>query len=88
MGERGDGLGFLLEVFGFLLAQMRMEHLHGRLLLEADMLPEVDFGIATLAQQADEPVIAKLLSDVVGHTVPPAVQCEARRSLQVDPLLR
>jgi hypothetical protein len=44
-----------------------MQHLDGRLLIETYMLAELDLGIATLSQQADESVVAKLLSKSVCH---------------------
>src|SRR6516225_8607629 len=50
-------LGYRLEVLGFLLTQMGMQHLDSRLLLEAHMLAQVDFGVATLSQQVDQPVV-------------------------------
>ena len=88
MSERGNGLGFLLEVLSLLLGQMRMQHLDGRLLVESHMLSEVDFGIATLSQQADQSVVAKLLSKSVCHLRPPHIQSEARIQLQVDQSFR
>ena len=74
MHEGGNRLGFLLEMLSFLLCEVGMQHLDGRLLVEPHMLAEVDLGVATLAQQADEPVIAKLSSDAVGHAATPAVR--------------
>jgi hypothetical protein len=53
MSQRGDGLGFLLEVLGLNGAQMGMQHLDGCLLVEPHMLPEIDLGIAALSQQGD-----------------------------------
>ena len=67
MSQCSDGLGFLLEVLRLNTVQMRMQHLDGRLLIEPHVLSEVDLGIATLSQQADQPVIAKLLSKSVCH---------------------
>ncbi len=84
MSQRSDGLGFLLEVFDLLTTQVSMHNLDGRLLIEPHMLPEVDLSIATLSQQADQPVIAKLLSKTVCHPGPPNVQSEATISAKVD----
>jgi hypothetical protein len=50
---------------------MGMQHLDGRLLLEAHVLAEVDLGVATLTQQADQPVVAKLSTDTVDYGRPP-----------------
>src|SRR5260370_28775013 len=50
MDECGDGLGFLLEVLRLQLAQMRMQHFDGRLLVEPHGLSQVDLGIAPLTQ--------------------------------------
>jgi hypothetical protein len=44
-----------------------MQHLDGGLLLEAHMLPKVDLGVAALSQQADQSVVAELLSKPVCH---------------------
>ncbi len=74
MSQLGDGLGFVLEVLGLLAAQVDMQHLDGRLLIEAHVLPEVDLGIAALPQQGDQAIVAELLSDAVGHAAPPRVQ--------------
>ncbi|HWZ17703.1 MAG TPA: hypothetical protein VNW73_02805 [Ktedonobacteraceae bacterium] len=52
------------------------------------MLPQVDLGIATLSQQADQPVIATLLSKSVCQLRPPNIQPEARIQLQVDQSFR
>ncbi len=84
MRQHGDGLGFLLEMLGLLLGQMRMQYLDGRLLIEPHMLSQVHLGIATLSQQADQAVVAKLLSKTVCHLWPPNLQPEARIQLQVD----
>ena len=39
MHQRGNRLGFLLEVLDLLLSQMRMQHFDGRLQIEPHMLP-------------------------------------------------
>ena len=67
MSERGNGFSFLLEVLSLGLGQMRMQHLNGRLLVEPHMLSQVHFRIATLSQQADQPVVATLLTKSVCH---------------------
>src|SRR5260370_34876288 len=46
---------------------MSMQHLDGRLQLEPHMLTKVHFRIAALSQQADQPIVAKLLSNAVCH---------------------
>src|SRR5260221_12115461 len=84
MGERGDGLGFLLEVLGLLVSQMGMQHLDGGLLIEPQVLAQVDLGIAALSQQGDQAVVAKLLSSAIRHLRPPNVQLEASTRSQVD----
>ena len=56
-----------LEMLRLLPPQMGMQHLDGRLLIKAHMLTQVDFSIATLSQQAGQPVVAQLLSKSVGH---------------------
>ncbi len=71
MGERGDGLGFLLEMLGLGLGQMGMQHLDGGLLIEPQVLAEVDLGVAALSQQGDQAVVAKLLSGAIRHLRPP-----------------
>jgi hypothetical protein len=88
MHERGNGLRFLLEVLGLLLGQMGMQYLDGRLLVEPHMLSEVDLSIATLSQQADQSVVAKLLPKSVCHLRPPHIMFEARMKLQVDQSFR
>src|SRR6266700_941812 len=83
MRKGSNGFGFLLEVLGLLTAQMSMQHLDGRLLLEPHMLSEVDLSIATLSQQADQAVVTKLLSNMVCHLWPPPITFEAQMKLQV-----
>jgi len=78
MHERGNGLRFLLEVLGLLVGQMSMQHLNRRSLVEPYMLSEVDLSVATLSQQADQPVVAQLLSKSVCHPRPPHFTFEAR----------
>jgi hypothetical protein len=84
MYERSNGLRFLLEVLSLLFSQMRVQHLDGCLLVEPYMLPEVDFSVATLSQQADQPVVAQLLSKSVSHLWPPHFTFESRMKLQID----
>src|SRR5215471_14646080 len=67
MDECGNDVRFLLEVFSLLLAQMLMEHFYSCLLVESHVLAQVDISEATLSQQADQPVVAKLLTDTVDH---------------------
>ena len=84
MHEGRDGLGFLLEMLGLNTAQMGMQYLDSCLLIQPHVLPQVDLSITTLSQQADEPVIAKLLSKAVCHLWPPHITFEAQMKLQVD----
>jgi hypothetical protein len=88
MHERGNGLRFLLEVLRLLLSQMGMQYLDSRLLIEPHMLSEVDLGIATLSQQADQPIIAKLLSNAICHLRPPHFTFEVPMRLRVDQSFR
>jgi hypothetical protein len=67
VSQLGDGLGFLLEVLGFCVAHMGVQQLNGGLQLEPNMLAQVHFSIATLSQQANQPVVAILLSHPIGH---------------------
>jgi hypothetical protein len=67
VSQSGNGLGFLLEVFDLVACQVRMQHLDGCLQIQPYVLPKVDLGITTLSQQADQPVVATLLSNAVGH---------------------
>ena len=66
------------------VAQMLMEHLYSCLLVESHVLAQVDFSVATLSQQADQPVVAKLLSKSVRHLQSLHFTFEARMKLQVD----
>src|SRR5215470_17538558 len=84
MDECGNDVRFLLEVFSLLLAQMLMEHLDSSLLVESHVLAQVDFGVATLSQQADEPVVAQLLSSVVCHLRVSSHPFEGGMKLQID----
>jgi hypothetical protein len=84
MSQPGNRLGFLLEVLGLNTTQVSMQHLDGRLQIQPYMLPKVDLGIATLSQQADQPVVSTLLSHPVCHLRPPSFQPEARIKLQLD----
>src|SRR6266436_2569568 len=84
MNQRRNRLSFLLEMLGFLIGQMGMEHLDGRLQIEPHMLAQVHLGVAALSQQGYEPVVAKLLSHAVCHVWPPVLPQEARLSFQAN----
>ncbi len=84
MHEGRNGLRFLLEVLCLSTAQMGMQHLDSCLLVESQMLPQVNLGITTLSQQADQSVVTKLLSNTGCHLRPPHITFEARMKLQVE----
>jgi hypothetical protein len=69
MREPGNRLGFALELFCLAAGQVRMQYLDGCLQRQPYVLAQVDLGIATLSQQADQPVVAKLLSHPIGHNL-------------------
>jgi hypothetical protein len=88
VSQFGNGLGFLLEMFGLATGQVGMQHLNGCLQFKPYMLSQVDLSIATLSQQADQLVIAELLSKAICHYWPPDVQYEATIEVKVDRLFR
>jgi hypothetical protein len=67
--ERRDRLGLALEVLGLAAGQVGVQHLDGRLLIESQVLAQVDLGIAALAQQAHQPVVAEVLSGAICHVL-------------------
>src|SRR5947207_15892965 len=67
MRQLRNGVGFALEVFRLLLAQMGMQHLDRRLLIKAHMLPQIHLGKDALPQQGDQPIVAKVLAKSIGH---------------------
>src|SRR5881227_2091901 len=82
MCQPGNRLCFLLEVLSLAARQVRMQHLNGCLQIQPYMLPKVDLSIATLSQQADQPVITELLSKAICHPRSPDVQYEAMNEVK------
>jgi hypothetical protein len=48
-----------------LIGQLRVEHLDGSLSPQMNVLTEVDFGKASLSQQTNKTIVAKLLPDTI-----------------------
>src|SRR5690242_8824122 len=71
MGQLGKDLGLFSKALPFLLREVGQQHLDCCLLIEIDMLTQVDFGKAALAQQALEAILAQLLTCPIRHSNPP-----------------
>src|SRR5438477_11255305 len=68
MAQMGNRTCFDEKAFWIIACQLGMEYFNGSLSVQMKMLSQVDFREVPLSEKADESIVTKLLSHVVGHS--------------------
>jgi hypothetical protein len=67
MDKASNSAGLLAKDVPILAGQLRMEQLDSSLGPQVKVFPQVDLGETALSEQADQAIVAQLLSGAISH---------------------